>query len=235
MKWSSECRREFELPCTMLKLIAICFSILFLNECAHAQNYTFSPSENYNGELSMDMYTEHYMYIGHNLPDTAFITWRVVGNTCPEEWDIQACDYQHCYTGLPNDGDMNGVPPGGQGYLRMIVNPYTVTGSGMLHLLIYPTGQPGLYTEAFFNFSTPSANVSIHEDGNEKIVFQSGEIFYSGNQRGNFRLYNLSGAAVAQWNMNAPSGSYSLKNLDSGIYVVTTPNGKTYTFFNPAY
>ncbi|MFM7726055.1 MAG: hypothetical protein ACKO7B_05105, partial [Flavobacteriales bacterium] len=48
-----------------------------------AQNYTFIPGSEYYGTLEMDMYTEHYMYIGHDLQDSAYITWRLVENTCP--------------------------------------------------------------------------------------------------------------------------------------------------------
>jgi hypothetical protein len=198
---------------------------------ASAQNYTFSPSENYTGELSMDMYTEHYMYIGHNLPDTAFITWRVVENTCPEEWDIQACDYQHCYTGLPNNGDMNGVPPGGQGYLRMIVNPFTTTGTGMLHLLIYPTGQPTLYTEAFFNFSTPTSAVDLTNDETAIITIQGDEVNYSGIDGKSLRLYGMNGSLVDIKDRCTASGRISLHGLCSGIYILRTSNGKSYTVY----
>ena len=77
------CAFKIDLLCVMLRYSIILLFSICVCEYTSAQNYTFSPSENYTGELSMDMYTEHYIYIGHNLPDTAFITWRVVGNTCP--------------------------------------------------------------------------------------------------------------------------------------------------------
>lgn len=218
--------------CSMLRFVLTCVLSIFLIECASAQNYLFSPSANYSGQLSMDMYTEHYMYIAHNLPDTAYITWRVVENTCPEEWDIQACDYQHCYTGLPNNGDMNGVPPGGQGYLRMIVNPFSTAGSGMLHLLIYPTGQPSQYTEAFFNFETSTSNIAVTEVDTESVLFLPNEIQYSGIQGGNLQLYNLNGCLIEIEKNTNTTGRISLSGLSAGVFILRTPKRRSYIFYN---
>ncbi len=215
----------------MLRFSVIFWLSMFVCEYTSAQNYTFSPSENYVGELSMDMYTEHYMYIGHNLPDTAYITWRVVENTCPEEWDIQACDYQHCYTGLPNNGDMNGVPPGGQGYLRMIINPFTTTGTGMLHLLIYPTGQPAQYNEVYFNFATPTSAVALTNGETAIITIQGDEINYTGIDVNSLQLYGMNGSLVDIKDRCTASGRISLHGLCSGIYILRTSNGKSYTVY----
>jgi len=73
----------------MLKFCAPLVFVSVFGSLASAQNFTFEPGNQYYGTLEMDMYTEHYMYIGHDLADSAFITWRLVENTCPEQWDIQ--------------------------------------------------------------------------------------------------------------------------------------------------
>jgi len=228
------CTEKMSVYCGMLRLVLTNILLVFIIKCATAQNYTFSPSANYAGDLSMDMYTEHYMYIAHNQPDTAYITWRVVENTCPSEWDIQACDYQHCYTGLPNNGDMNGVPAGGQGYLRMIVNPFNTTGTGMLHLLIYPTGQPNQYTEAFFNFETTASSVASVESELESVAFVAGEIVYSGVQSGNLQLYNSNGQLIHFDESHSDSGRISLNGFSAGIYILRTPGRKSYLFYKNA-
>jgi hypothetical protein len=195
-----------------------------------AQNYTFSPGNEVFGVLEMDMYTEHYMYIGHDSPDSARITWRVIENTCPEGWDIQACDYQHCYTGLPNDGDMNPVPPGGQGYLRMIVNPFLIAGTGMLHLLIFPTGQPLNYVDAYYYFNTTALSTAQSENDESSIIVLANEIVYTGPILGPIQLYSLDGELIQQEMMQQPSVRMNLDGLAAGIYVLRLPSGACHKF-----
>jgi hypothetical protein len=195
-----------------------------------AQNYTFSPGNEVFGVLEMDMYTEHYMYIGHDSPDSARITWRVIENTCPEGWDIQACDYQHCYTGLPNDGDMNPVPPGGQGYLRMIVNPFLIAGTGMLHLLIFPTGQPLNYVDAYYYFNTTALSTAQSANDESSIIFLANEIVYTGPILGPIQLYSIDGEMIQQEMMQQPSVRMNLDGLAAGIYVLRLPSGACHKF-----
>ena len=195
-----------------------------------AQNYTFSPGNEVFGVLEMDMYTEHYMYIGHDSPDSARITWRVIENTCPEGWDIQACDYQHCYTGLPNDGDMNPVPPGGQGYLRMIVNPFLIAGTGMLHLLIFPTGQPLNYVDAYYYFNTTALSTAQSANDESSIIFLANEIVYTGPILGPIQLYSIDGEMIKQEMMQQPSVRMNLDGLAAGIYVLRLPSGACHKF-----
>ena len=195
-----------------------------------AQNYTFSPGNEVFGVLEMDMYTEHYMYIGHDSPDSARITWRVIENTCPEGWDIQACDYQHCYTGLPNDGDMNPVPPGGQGYLRMIVNPFLIAGTGMLHLLIFPTGQPLNYVDAYYYFNTTALSTAQSANDESSLIVLANEIVYTGPILGPIQLYSLGGEMIQQEMMQQPSVRMNLDGLAAGIYVLRLPSGACHKF-----
>ena len=217
----------------MLKSI---FSIVFFATAAVpflAQNYTFDPGSEVYGTLEMDMYTEHYMYIGHDLQDSAYITWRLVENTCPEEWDIQACDYQHCYTGLPNYGDMNGVAAGGQGYLRMIVNPFTTPGLGMLHFLIYPTGEPLNYTDAYYFLQTTVLSAENTEGVLETAVVRANEIVYSGPISGELFLYSVSGKRLYSVAMNSQPERISLESFPAGVYILQSPTGKTFRIAKP--
>jgi hypothetical protein len=214
------------------------FSIVIIIFCvalgnSFAQNYTFSPGSEYFGTLEMEMYTEHYMYIGHDLQDSAYITWRLIENTCPEEWDIQACDYQHCYTGLPNYGDMNAVPIGGQGYLRMIVNPFTTPGMGMLHFLIYPTGEPLNYTDAYYYFQTTVLNTESTRASQESAVVLANEIIYTGPTPGQLYLYDLSGKCLSAGAMKTDMHSISMESLPAGVYLLKAPTGHTFRISKP--
>lgn len=217
----------------MLKSILVIASVIACNLWATAQNYSFVPGSEYYGTLEMDMYTEHYMYIGHDLLDSAYITWRLVENTCPEEWDIQACDYQHCYTGLPNYGDMNGVAAGGQGYLRMIVNPFLTPGSGMLHFLIYPTGEPLNYTDAYFFLNTTLLSVSHQVSQPESVITQSNEILYTGPMLGYVYLYDVSGKCIATEFKDESTHRISMNDLPGGMFILKTPTGTSFRIAKP--
>ena len=214
----------------MLKSIFTTAFLVSASLWLSAQNYTFSPGNEVFGMLEMDMYTEHYMYIGHDSPDSARITWRVIENTCPEGWDIQACDYQHCYTGLPNDGDMNPVPPGGQGYLRMIVNPFLIAGTGMLHLLIFPTGQPLNYVDAYYYFNTTALSTAQSANDESSLIVLANEIVYTGPILGPIQLYSLDGEMIQQEMMQQPSVRMNLDGLAAGIYVLRLPSGACHKF-----
>jgi hypothetical protein len=173
------------------------------------------------------------MYIGHDLQDSAYITWRLVENTCPEEWDIQACDYQHCYTGLPNYGDMNGVAAGGQGYLRMIVNPFTTPGLGMLHFLIYPTGEPLNYTDAYYYLQTTVLSTESSQGVLETAVVRSNEILYSGPISGELFLYSVCGKRLLSVAVNSQTERISLESFPAGVYILQSPTGKTFRIAKP--
>jgi hypothetical protein len=173
------------------------------------------------------------MYIGHDLQDSAFITWRLVENTCPEQWDIQACDYQHCYTGLPNDGDMNGVAAGAQGYLRMIVNPFLTPGLGMLHFLIYPTGEPLNYTDAYFHFATAVLSVDSDRHLPESVIIRSNEIFYSGPISGELLVYDVTGKSFSVSKMNSTTQSILMETWPAGVYILRTPTSRTFRIAKP--
>lgn len=214
----------------MLKSFVFTFILAHFATGISAQNYTFSPGNEVFGLLEMDMYTEHYMYIGHDSPDSARITWRVIENTCPEGWDIQACDYQHCYTGLPNDGDMNPVPAGEQGYLRMIVNPFLIAGTGMLHLLIFPTGEPMNYVDAYYYFNTTALSSENAGVSTSSLVFLEDEIVYESPIFGNLQVYTMNGGLVLQEIKQQPAMRMGLAGLTPGIYLLRLPSGEARTF-----
>lgn len=196
------------------------------------QNYSFTPGSEVYGVLEMEIYTEHYLYIGHDSPDSAYITWRVVENTCPSGWDIQACDYQHCYTGLPNTGDMSAVAPGGEGYLRLIVNPYLIAGSGMLHFFIFPTGHQTEYVDAYFYFTTTAVDVNETSTNAQATLTLCGhELLYSGNEFGQLNVWSLTGERLKSVRVSPGLTHLPIQELAAGCYLIQTPQGKTQKIF----
>ena len=85
---------------------------------ASGQNFTFSPSNEVLTDLNLNEYRDTQVNIDPNTDQTFAMSWRMVGNTCPESWDIVLCDWSECYTYLPNNGDMD---PINQGQQRVVV------------------------------------------------------------------------------------------------------------------
>jgi len=184
------------------------------------------------GVLEMEMYTEHYLYIGHDSSDSARISWRVIENTCPDGWDIQMCDYQHCYTGLPNTGDMSAVAPGGEGYLRLIVNPYQLSGSGMLHFYIFPTGQPVNFVDAYFYFTTTV--VDVYDASNPirtSLSLIGDDLLYTSNEIGYLDVWSITGEQVKSARVSPGKTHVSVDNMATGCYLVSTPRGTIHKIF----
>jgi hypothetical protein len=101
----------------------------------------------------------------------------------------------------------------------------------MLHLLVYPTGQPAQYTEVYFNFSTPTSAVDLTNDETAIITIQGDEVNYSGIDGKSLRLYGINGSLVDIKDRCTASGRISLHGLCSGIYILRTSNRKSYTFY----
>ena len=191
---------------------------------ACAQTLTFLPSADYQGLVDWDMYTEHYVYVGHDAVDSAYVSWRVIENTCPSGWDFQLCDWQHCYSGMPNTGNMNAIPSGGQGYLRLIVNPYLIPGEGIVHFWVFPTGDMDAYTDVYVHLGTP---LSVSEESRIPYVTATSEsIRFHEITTGTASLYNLCGQCVLTAPI-APQTCLDWSFLPQGMYVLHAPELRT--------
>ncbi len=214
-------------------LFRISALLIFLSSVSslQAQNFTFSPGNDYYGLLEMEMYTEHYLYVYHDNPDSAYITWRKMENTCPPEWDLQMCDWQHCYSGMPNTGNMNGVANGNAGNLRLIVNPFTTPGSGMVHFWIFPTGFMDEYVDVYFHFETTVTGVSTSVFSNS-VTFCSGHLLLNQQTSGNAIITDVSGKQLMSFQFNQGMSSHDLMGLTSGVYFCLL-NGNPFRFYKP--
>ncbi|MFM7729430.1 MAG: T9SS type A sorting domain-containing protein [Flavobacteriales bacterium] len=189
-----------------------------------SQVLNFIPSTEYTGVVEFDMYTEHYVYVGHDAADSAYVSWRVIENTCPNTWDFQLCDWQHCYSGMPNTGNMNGIPAAGQGYLRLIVNPYQTMGEGYVHFWVFPTGNMDAYTDVYVQLGTPT---SVSETMQQPKVVSTAEFLQlSDVGSGHLEIYDLSGRIVYSQQI-ADQTTIPWMEWKPGAYLLVTPRIRT--------
>jgi hypothetical protein len=150
----------------MSRLFAV-FCFVFMGAFnVNAQNFTIDPDTLLQGTTDgIDVYTDYYIYMHPILEDTLHLSWRLVGNSFPEEWEVALCDYGQCYTGVPNNGSMAPIPTDESGYLKVILNPYGTEGQGRLSFWVFESGKPDDYVTVHFDISTGGVtSISTVED-----------------------------------------------------------------------
>lgn len=211
--------------------------ILFLMafvQSSMAVNYTFTPSSAYNGSLEMDLYSEHQINVYHDLSDSAYISWRLIEDDYPEGWDVQLCDWQHCYSYLPFLGDMLGVGAGGSGYVKLLVNPMNIPGTGHIQFWIYPTGNMDAHVDIHFYLNTVVANVdpALHQKTNVYIN-ASGNLEIRNAPKGITQLFDAKGCLVKTWILQTEIYTESFAHQGNQVYLIQTADGNSYRIFIP--
>ena len=146
-------------------LLAIFFG--FSTSLALAQDFSFSPGPDLDGQMDVDGYGVHQIDIVNESEDTLWLTWRMIENTMPAAWDVNLCDNVLCYGEMPNMADMNPIAPDSAGFIRITTYPQNFAGSGEMHFWIYKTGSPQDHSTITF---TLSAGVSASRDLNEAAL-----------------------------------------------------------------
>jgi hypothetical protein len=194
-----------------------------------AQTFTFDPGDSYDAVLPMESYTDHYIYINHDSQDSAHISWRVVGNTCPEEWLISICDWADCYSYLPNTGDMLPVGQGEAGFTKLTMNPQMVPGNGMIHFWVYPTGAIEEHVDMIYYFSTELVNVD--ELKSKSLIFPVPAIDHLillGFQEGDYQLLDVYGQSLTTFKITSKNYTLDLPDLAKGVYFITNSDGDSH-------
>lgn len=218
----------------VINRILALFCLVVTAASAMAQNLSFSPGTDYSATIPMELYSEHYIYVGHDSPDSALISWRRIENTCPDAWDLQICDYQHCYATFTNYGDMNPVGPGQVGNLRILVNPFNEPGSGYLHYWIFPTGQmEEAHTDVYYYFNTEVTSIENTTGSAGMVTFSRNEMCITQSTTGHYTLRDLCGKTWKTYSLGNGTHRISTEDLPAGVYLLTQENGYTWKFLKP--
>ncbi len=217
-------------PADMIIRIIVLLGAFFICLSSKAQTFTFDPGDEYEAVLDMETYSDHYIYINHDASDSAYISWRVVGNTCPEEWLISICDWADCYSYLPNTGDMLPVGQGEAGFTKLTMNPLSVPGTGMIHFWIYPTGAIEEHVDMIYYFSTEI--VGVNELSLETKIFPqpatNNFVSLLGLKQDDYCLLDLQGSEIMKFRISSPKYDLSLPSLSPGVYLLRNTSGNTY-------
>jgi hypothetical protein len=136
----------------MLRTYAV-FVLFFLFAALplKAQSFSVSPNPNLEGVAGLEDLNVFDLYILNETNADIQLTWRLVGNTFPEEWEVSLCDNVACYGVLPTTNDFNPILVGDSSIFKIDVFPDGHVGAGLLTFWIYPIGEPTNYEVVTFS------------------------------------------------------------------------------------
>jgi hypothetical protein len=217
----------------MFRLITLLCFVFFLSPVVRAQHFTIDPDTLLEGTAGIDVYTEYYIYMHPAVDDTLNLSWRLVGNTFPEDWVVSLCDYGECYTGVPNTGDMIPLPPDESAYLKVILNPYGTEGTGRLSFWVYETDTPDEYVTVHFDISTEGATTVFSPMGESISVFPNPATQYLIIDQGDSpvfqeaELVDLLGRPLLSRKLkNEAAVQFDLSSIATGTYLLRLTDGQ---------
>lgn len=203
----------------LLLLLSLCCSMDL-----YSQLYLFNPNEVYQ-TLPDEGYTINQVDITPlNTEDTVLITYRLVENTCPNEWEFILCDWSACFDDMPNTDDMDPLPPGYQALIKITANAHLTAGAGLLRFWIFPTGQMELHEDLVFHYNT--AGVTTPQAMQNVVSIRTRENGWQvqSNTSGDWFVYLPTGQRVQTFHQ---TNDIWIPLDQSPLYFVQTPSGKT--------
>lgn len=126
---------------------------LFFPFILSAQTFSFDPGGEIEDQVNFDEYSVHQIDILNETSDTLQLSWKLVEKTFPEGWEVTLCDNVACYGGLPNSNDFYPIFDDNNGFVKLTVNPFQVSGTLEFVFLIFPTGDQNASQEMRFTLT----------------------------------------------------------------------------------
>jgi hypothetical protein len=106
----------------------------------YAQSFSFTPDTLLEDHALLENYNTYQIDIVNETPSTLALSWRRLTQDQPDSWIAYICDNNICYDDIPINGDMFPFSPDETAFLKLGVNPYQETGTGVYQFLVFPTG-----------------------------------------------------------------------------------------------
>ncbi len=201
-----------------------------------AQNFLFTPSV-IERELPLDVFSVDQIDITPLFAnDTAFLSYRLIENTCPTNWEFILCDWSTCFTNMPNTDDMHPLPNGYDALIKISAHPHQTEGSGFLHFWIFPTGSMELHESIYFYYNTPNA-AGIQELGKSQIQHEwiNDQLLIREAPIGPWSLVDMTGRVLQKGVSTSDKISISHTGLKDRVHFVVWPNSGQMLKVCPSY
>ena len=214
-----------------MKRFPVFFGCLFFAFTAIAQPVTFSPDTVLYGQAIPNEYHDFQIDMIYGQPDTLSLSWRLVGNTLPNGWVYELCDFGQCYTDPPNTGTMAPISGDDFGYLKVILNPYQIAGSGSLSYWVFPTGDMDDHTTVHFFLSTDdvtglsnlqTATVKTYPNpASHQLIVETHGVAFD-----RYRILSAQGVLIQEGPFNPSSPAIHIAHLSAGHYYLQLANAE---------
>ena len=188
-----------------------------------AQEISISPTGNMTGTAELEEYNIFQVYLHNDTDEAINLSWRIVENTLPEEWNVTLCDNVNCYGILPQSADLDPIAAADSAIMKIDVNPELVTGQGILRFFINETGSPNPYKELIFDINTGVTSTQDLLGGSVQIFPNPAtewvRIENQHDQPLQFQLIDQEGRLLRMANLNSQDQlEWGLQDLAKGPY-----------------
>jgi len=147
-----------------MKQIYFCIVFsLFCNVLLAQKPFVCTPATTVSVPLPANTFTTAKISMVNQTSGSLTLKWLKYANTIPSTWAANLCDYNTCYTGVPNLGTMSPISGLTEGFIKFDVNPFSYTGSATAVIYVYSGSAPTLGDTLIFNF-TASGVTSIENE-----------------------------------------------------------------------
>ncbi len=211
--------------CQDIKFICVVILFVITTHNSFGQSYSITPNDSMEGSVPFnDLY--HFIIQQNNLTeDNIILSWEKIYAVIPEGWLAYLCDLGFCYGNFPDNGTMDTVPAGENGLLSVGINPFEISGTGIVQYTVWDVAYPekidtltwiiNSESETGIEFSSPNEFKVYPNPAKNQITIHS--LFQDNN---NYKITNCNGIVVEQGTMLSGRSEISLMSLPAGIYFI---------------
>lgn len=223
--------------CAMQKLYFFLFFLVFCLTVLTAQKpFISTPSTVLSVPLPANTFTTAKISMVNQTSGTLTLKWLKFSNTIPSTWAADLCDYNTCYSGIPNMGTMSPISGLTQGFMKLNVNPFSYTGTGTATFYVYSGSAPLLGDTLIFNFIASGVTdiENTTQLTQENIILSPNAIHIQNYQNANeIQIIDWQGKVLFQQScMPYTHEILYTGHLPTGIYIVRTRH-QMYKYFKP--
>jgi Secretion system C-terminal sorting domain len=225
---------KVQLPLSlMIKRFTILFALVLMLQVSKAQSYNLNPGNSVSGSIDPTgtLFLEIKM---ENVSGSVLnLSWDRLSNTTPVGWTIAICDFTECFPTIPVNGVMDPVPAGGEGFIKLTVQPGGIEGMGAVTFRVYNADIPSEEDVITFNIES-IVGINEYDLGSEITFFPNPTVdqvnlsALNGTLgKGTVKIMNAFGAVVMETAINdVPSQKLDVSHLATGLYVLHFENAR---------
>lgn len=123
-------------------LIAVVFLSLgmnFINPQGKKLKFKLSPGKKIEAKAYYDQINDFQIKMVNTSDSALNLSWKLISNSLVNGWDYSMCNYGQCLLTIPDSGKMKPIKKRENGFLAIHINPYQISGKGIVKFYVYET------------------------------------------------------------------------------------------------